>query len=250
MSLKYDYDLPEPQGTTDEVKPEGACIKLANEGCKPGDEWCVSHEQLMRNCKSAADEPQGELKACWKCQTLTTGRCPEDGGCAPCGMPECSDHPHIPCDTGFSRLGNTRASVSSGATDGEKMYMALARSVIRRIFEADANCDPPLDVLLRLESIIRERDALKAERTVSSGGEAEALAAAYHRGVDAAKQAIRDECDHRDGEGNYYRATCINAIARKCGLTTSIATELAALRTGGEGGDSKPLEEYRDEEVK
>lgn len=43
------------------------------------------------------------------------------------------------------------------------------------------------------------------------------LAAAFHRGVDAAKEAIRSECNKGDDEGNYYRATCINAIARKCG---------------------------------
>lgn len=43
--------------------------------------------------------------------------------------------------------------------------------------------------------------------------------AAFHRGVDAAKDAIRSEVSTstRD-EANYYAATCINAIARKCGF--------------------------------
>lgn len=42
------------------------------------------------------------------------------------------------------------------------MYMSLAHSLIERILSTAADCEPPGDVALRLESIIQERDALKA----------------------------------------------------------------------------------------
>lgn len=41
------------------------------------------------------------------------------------------------------------------------LYDVLCKSIIARIMEADANCEPPTDIMLRLESIIRERDRLR-----------------------------------------------------------------------------------------
>ena len=44
---------------------------------------------------------------------------------------------------------------------GQAMYESLCRGLITRIMEADAKCDPPTDIDLRLASIIIERDALR-----------------------------------------------------------------------------------------
>lgn len=48
------------------------------------------------------------------------------------------------------------------AANGGGLFAQLSKALVRRIMEADANCDPPTDVALRLESIIRERDYLRA----------------------------------------------------------------------------------------
>ena len=62
-----------------------------------------------------------------------------------------------------------RAGVEKNA--GEHMYHALGRACIERILRADVLCEPPLDVLLRLECIISERDHLRSLLNESGPGE-------------------------------------------------------------------------------
>ena len=64
-----------------------------------------------------------------------------------------------------------RAGVEKNA--GEHMYHALGRACIARILRADVLCEPPLDVLLRLECIISERDHLRSLLNESGAAEKE-----------------------------------------------------------------------------
>ena len=48
------------------------------------------------------------------------------------------------------------------AKERNPLYNALCRTLIHRILEANTQCDPPDDIMLRLESIIQERDTFLA----------------------------------------------------------------------------------------
>ena len=43
------------------------------------------------------------------------------------------------------------------------LYDGLCKAIIGRILEADANCEPPHDILLRLETIIRNKEYLQTK---------------------------------------------------------------------------------------
>lgn len=43
------------------------------------------------------------------------------------------------------------------------LYQSLCGAIIARILEANADCEPEHDILLRLETIIRQRDSLQAQ---------------------------------------------------------------------------------------
>jgi hypothetical protein len=49
--------------------------------------------------------------------------------------------------------------------------------------------------------------------------------AAFHRGVDAAKDAIRSEADADTPDGRYFADMFVNAIARHCGFDRGVVSE-------------------------
>lgn len=58
-----------------------------------------------------------------------------------------------------------------GREAGEALFNALGQACVARILRADANCEPPSDVLLRLEAIILERDELRLARSAITARE-------------------------------------------------------------------------------
>ena len=70
----------------------------------------------------------------------------------------------VVAEADYTALEQAHAEVTAKLpTEAEKLYFALGRSCIERILQADVTCEPQGDVLLCLEAIIRERDALRAD---------------------------------------------------------------------------------------
>lgn len=78
----------------------------------------------------------------------------------------------------------------------------------------------------RLLGYIRDLLHIHDTRTAPATANDDALTAAFHRGVDAAEEAIRSEVDGSLSDNDhYYAAVFINAIARKCGGDRAPATD-------------------------
>ena len=135
---------------------------------------------------------------------------------------ECNQVNLVPSNR-CGRCGTIKTAAPSTREDGLSMYQALGRMCIERILSADANCDPPLDVLLRLEAIIRERDALKAEPSTRGKGCSYCGGAGFYAVCGKNNEAIRKQCEHctlvEQGGVREMYATLENAPVGKAGET-------------------------------
>ena len=80
----------------------------------------------------------------------------------------------MPSNSALDRLASVFAAAlaahAAKVRETNALYDALTHGLIARILAADATCDPPHDVDLRLASIIMERDELRAAALRAGSG--------------------------------------------------------------------------------